>query len=171
MTLPDLHITGLYGLAQAVACFSPDLIISIGEADEADCARNAIGATRAHVIRAEFGDTFAGEPGAPTKAHLEQIASDIQIPPQRLLVHCAAGISRSPAVAAFVLARHADSLGLDAAKTAHDIARAVYACSPHIHPHPELLEMAEDLVAGYKGHLISSFEALRPKMPDIESVW
>jgi predicted protein tyrosine phosphatase len=73
---------------------------------------------------------------------------------ERVLVHCAAGISRSMA-AAFV------ALALDAAGREHEVATHLRRRAPHAHPNRRIVALADRLL-GYEGRLVAAREAMGP---------
>lgn len=100
----------------------PHLVVSITSSAD-DVARIPTSEHTREVVRLVFLDVGAGSPGAMTDADavrildaVERVASRID----RLVVHCDAGVSRSPAVA-LALARH---LGLDTTELERRFPRA-----------------------------------------------
>ncbi len=79
----------------------PHLIISITSAED-DVARIPAGPHTLELIRLSFLDVAEGQPGAMTEEHAMKIlaAFERHRPPlERVVLHCDAGVSRSPGVA------------------------------------------------------------------------
>ncbi len=103
-------------------------------------------------LRLEFEDSVAEADGGPSEADVArviQFAEQIRATPGGVLVHCQAGISRSSAAAAIVLAvllgpgREVEAL------------RRVYKSQPAARPNARMLELA-DIALGRSGALVQA---------------
>jgi predicted protein tyrosine phosphatase len=109
--MATLVIAGIYDLADKIAQHHPDLVISITDpdADEVDRAAKALAGYDGPVVKLAFHDIATTGAGAtlPTPAHLEavskRLAEHLPSGDGTILVHCAAGISRSPAIGLYAL--------------------------------------------------------------------
>lgn len=109
--------SGVFGLKADIGRFMPHMVISIGEKDEEASARAGLDSYRGPVLRLEFADLDRIYPGisyhAPSKSHFEALDAFLAQhanAQSRVLVHCHAGISRSPATAIYVQLRIAKTL-------------------------------------------------------------
>lgn len=102
------RVLGVDELEDTVIALSSRIVSILGPRDEVP---SALVNSRAPVLTLRFDDIVVPEPGStmPTKADLQRVfAFDKDADHRdRLLIHCAAGISRSPAVlVALLAARH-----------------------------------------------------------------
>lgn len=99
-------------------------------------------------------DARAAHPNMPTRDHVEQLVWFARRIKQgdEVLVHCAAGISRSSAAALTILAHKERHKDLPAARRA---IVGLLACKWLICPNPILVRHADD-VLGFKGNLVQA---------------
>lgn len=100
----------------------------------------------------EFDDVVGPRPGykPPTEADVRKIIKFGQHVTGTLLVHCAAGISRSPAAAIAVLAGREKCMTVEIARGIFD---HVLAARPMAIPNPLVIALA-DYVCGWNGMII-----------------
>lgn len=120
--MATLIIAGIYDLADQIAQHQPDLVISITDPtpDDIGRARRAMMRYGGPVVTLAFHDIDVPTKGyvAPDPSHLREVARAMKEHLPRdggtVLVHCAAGVSRSPAIGLFVLGYIASRRGLGA---------------------------------------------------------
>ena len=139
-------------------CADVTYLVSIGEPHEElpDGYENVRRRLRLH-----FADTVAGEL-SPTKEDVQRIielAETLRSSSGRILVHCAAGISRSSAAA---LIMHAVWLGTGRER---DALERVLAQRPIARPNRRMVELADELL-GRDGELVEVLGQL-PQVPVI----
>lgn len=102
------RVSGVYQLKHDIAFHHPDAIVSIGGKDEWDDAEPALRGFTGQICRLEFADIDMAMQGCipPFPNDLRRAADFIEALPQQfsVMVHCHAGISRSPAMAIFLAA-------------------------------------------------------------------
>lgn len=148
--LPLLRICALDELETVASAVHPDLIISITDPDPAERARAdgaiARGAPGAQVLRLEMHDICEPMEGctAPDAEMVEQAVTAAQhhLPSSdaRLLVHCHAGLSRSPSIALAALAGYAES---HSGITSTTLADAVQQAAPFAIYNAGILDLIE----------------------------
>ncbi len=110
-----------------------------------------------HHLRLEINDITSPEPDQilPERAHVERLIAFLEdARGQSLLIHCYAGISRSPAAALV-------SMALDAPGREETAADALRVAAPYAQPNRLLIELADDLL-GRAGRLVAALEAMGP---------
>jgi predicted protein tyrosine phosphatase len=126
--------------------------ISIGGAAERPAAGLAFVSRR---LRLVFEDELSSEAGGPSHSHIEQLiafARTVDLARGHVLIHCEAGISRSPAAAVIVL-RVVIGSGNEALIVSH-----VRQAREGARPNRRMLELA-DTILGTKGALVAALEA------------
>jgi predicted protein tyrosine phosphatase len=97
----------------------------------------------ARKLRLVFEDALSTAEGGPVVEDIERLiafARDVDLSRGKLLVHCAAGISRSSAAASIVLAVVLGP-GREPEAVAH-----VLRTHPHVRPNRRMLELADELL-------------------------
>jgi predicted protein tyrosine phosphatase len=121
-------------LPAAIECFSPDAVISI------ETPGHSIEEIKGceHLILAmhDTEDAFVHRAIAPDTDHIDAIETFLRLKPARLLTHCVAGLSRSPAVAIIAAVR--------SGRSSMDAARAIFNAVPHAQPNRLLLSLADE---------------------------
>lgn len=153
-------ICGVDDLDGVLGKHSPDLIVSIS--DPGDTA--VVPPSRATILQLSFHDINKIRPGmtAPARQHLSTGFDFLQAhwrgEDMRLLVHCQAGVSRSPAFAAALMAyAHSKILQLPVdAGHAQGIARVVSMSAPAMLPNQRILSAAEKILPEWRGLLGSA---------------
>lgn len=149
-----LYVCGLAGLERHAAALRPAGLVSLLPAREQP--PTPAGVPRDAHLRLEIDDIEAPLPGfvAPEASHVRALidfarAWDGERP---LLIHCAAGISRSTAAALAVLCARSGE--------AEDaLARRLRRAAPHASPNRRLIGLA-DAVMGRHGRLVAAVEAM-----------
>lgn len=137
MTPLTVTISGVHDLPDLT---DVDAVVSIRDPD--DGVPQAVQASGAQVFDLAFHDVL-GEPVdrdvLPEAWHLKRLARFLdEVQPSRMHVHCFYGVSRSAAVACFILGHmHPDW-------TDEEVLEAVLAVRPVAQPNPLLLALADD---------------------------
>ncbi len=134
-------------LCSPMRCAQFRYAVSIGVSPERPPAgwRNAV-----RRLRLEFEDTLSESEGGPGAADVERLlsfAQEVAAQPGGILVHCQAGISRSTAAAAIILA-----VVLGEGKEVEALAE-VYRVQPLARPNARMIELA-DAALGRRGALV-----------------
>jgi predicted protein tyrosine phosphatase len=121
-------------LSSAIERFDPDAVISIETPGYPVDDING----REHLILAmhDTEDALAHHLLVPDADHIDAIETFLKLKPARLLIHCVAGLSRSPAVAIIAATRFG--------RSSVDAARAVLNAVPHAQPNRLLLALADE---------------------------
>jgi predicted protein tyrosine phosphatase len=113
-------------------------------------------------LRLEIDDISTPVEGAvlPERPHVHRLIEFLRRWPgdEPLLIHCYAGISRSPAAALVALSLWQDEL---------EAARALRAAAPHAIPNARLIALADE-VLDRRGRLVAAREAMGPFLPASE---
>lgn len=156
-------VCGLQGLARCAAALRPSGLVSLVTAFEQPPTPTGLEPGR-H-FRLEIDDITEPLDGfvAPERHHVAGLVDflggwDREAP---LLIHCAAGISRSTAAALTALCLHSD--GEDEAELARHLRRA----APHASPNRRIVALADELM-GRGGRLVAAVEAMGPAEPALE---
>ncbi len=110
-----------------------------------------------HHLRVEINDITSPDPDQilPERAHVEQLVAFLEAARgQSLLIHCYAGISRSPAAALVAMVLDAPGREQAAALTLREAA-------PYAQPNRLLIELSDDLL-GRGGRLVAALDAMGP---------
>lgn len=104
------RVCGVYGLKQTIDQMEATAVVSIGAPEEWRDAEPALTPFTGQVCRLEFADVpvHIGNAVPPFPNDLRKAAAFLEELPRdaRVIVHCHAGISRSPAMAIFLAAWH-----------------------------------------------------------------
>lgn len=157
-----IHVCGLAGLAGHAAALGPEALVSLVAAEEQPPTPAGLAPER-H-LRLALDDIEMPLPGLvpPSEAHVaELLAFAAGWRAERpLLIHCAAGISRSTAAALACLCLHSNE---DEVALARRLRRA----APHAHPNRRIVALA-DARLGRAGRLVAAVEAMGPPVPALE---
>lgn len=110
---PEITIAGFQDL-ESLAGTAFTKVISIHDANEKESGRfeEKVRAyfPRAHVVFGYFTDKVNPVPEAPTERDIELLlqSSSTFTPEDKVLIHCRAGVSRSPAVGYAIVCQHTD---------------------------------------------------------------
>jgi predicted protein tyrosine phosphatase len=96
------------------------------------------------------------EPGAnaPARTHIEMLVSFLRSSPlgSSILIHCLAGVSRSPAAALIAMA-------LDAPGREREVARLLRAAAPFVDPNPLMIAVADEVLER-RGRLVAALASM-----------
>jgi|TARA_Y100000815_G_scaffold232353_1_gene223014 predicted protein tyrosine phosphatase len=151
---PELRICGISTLGGAITQFQPDVIISITDpfSDTAKEAEAVISKHKVPVVALHYHDSYYGYRGAERVSFemFEEVAQSLDThaahDAPKILVHCHAGMQRSPAMAIFALghiANRTDSLDADRARQIID---SVFLAAPHAEPDARTMDMGADML-------------------------
>lgn len=161
-----LALTSAWGRDRAVTEFRPNKLISIGNSgDELSAPRDI---PKSRHLRLEFDDII--EPRVnltvPDHRHVERLLEfgAAWNTNERLLIHCNAGQSRSPATAIVLLAQKNPARENDVVGMVRDRAH-------HIMPNRLLIALG-DCALGCNGRLIEAVARMRePTLRDFQNRW
>lgn len=158
----SIYVCGLAGLERHAAALEAEALVSVVAADEQP--PTPAGLAPGRHLRLALDDIEEPFPGLVAPA-AEHVAALVDFAggwrgDGPLLIHCAAGISRSTAAALACLCLHSDA---DEAALARRLRRA----APHAHPNRRLVALA-DTRLGREGRLIAAAEAMGPPAPLLE---
>jgi predicted protein tyrosine phosphatase len=93
---------------------------------------------------------------APARPHIETLVSFLRSSPPRssLLIHCMAGVSRSPAAALIAMA-------LDALGRERDVALLLRSAAPFVDPNRLMIRVADEVLER-KGRLVAALASMGP---------
>ena len=163
---PDraVYVCGLAGLAEHAAALRPAGLVSLVTAFEQPPTPRGV-AREAH-LRLEVDDIEAPIPGfaMPDEADVAALIDFLGAwrPERPLLMHCAAGVSRSTAAALVALCLHAE--GNERGDERGDermLAQRLRRAAPHAAPNRRIVALADRLL-GREGRLIAAVDALAP---------
>ncbi len=153
--VPRIHVCPLSKLAETVRVTGAQSLVTLIDKGTPVSRPSGIAAEEHLVV--VLSDIVAELEGhtLPAKAHVEKLLAFVRRWDQAapLLIHCWAGVSRSPAaafIAACALRPHRDEAG---------IARAVRANSPTATPNARLVAIA-DTMLGRNGRMIAAVEKI-----------
>lgn len=159
---PDraVYVCGLAGLAAHSAALRPAGVVSLVTAFEQPPTPRGV-AREAH-LRLEIDDIEAPIPGfnMPDRAHVAALVAFLEAwrPERPLIIHCAAGVSRSTAAALVALCLHAEE---HERRDERSLARRLRQAAPHAAPNRQIIAVADRLL-GREGRLVAAVEALPP---------
>ena len=145
----DMRLGGLKEIDRIARSWRPTHMLSL-----CPCERPPVRLTADRHLRVSMADVESTDlPGAPTAEHAAEILAFGRALPDgaRLLIHCAAGVSRSGAVALALLAQE---LPID------DAVAVLRQLRPEAHPNKLLLAYA-DAALGCDGRLLAPLVAIR----------
>lgn len=180
--MTELHICGVYGLEKSVAKARPDLIISITDPGGPDStsARETLEIFDLPTLHLSFHDVNSTLDGftAPAVSDAEKVfaAVDEHLPDDYgcLLVHCHAGVSRSPAIALLALAHIAQRKGEISRDDAFSMVHRMGVTAPYASPNSRILRIIERFMPD-GGRLISTevrrFKSLTQTRATVNNIW
>jgi len=148
--MANLYVCGLAEMPANVAELRPRYVVSLLQPDFQPETPAEI--DPAHHHRAVIDDIEDPLPGRilPGSSHIEALIAFLQQADRdaSMLIHCWAGISRSPATALVALALDAPGRELEAAQL---LRRA----APHVQPNPRVIALADEIL-GRGGALVEA---------------
>jgi predicted protein tyrosine phosphatase len=143
-------VCGVDHMPRAVAALGPKYVVSLLPPDQQPPTPPTI--APAHHHRVEIHDVTGpmGDAIVPTREHVATLVEFLRRcdPDAAVLIHCAAGISRSPAAALIALA-------LDHPGREDEAGRVLRSVAPHTMPNSLLLALADE-VLGRDGALLAA---------------
>jgi predicted protein tyrosine phosphatase len=107
-------------------------------------------------LRLLIDDVYEPRAGtnAPARRHIETLLSFLRSSPpgSSILIHCLAGVSRSPAAALIAMA-------LDAPGREHDVARVLRSAAPFVDPNRLMIQVADEVLVR-KGRLVAALRSM-----------
>ena len=165
-----LRICPLQALAHDISAFRPNYVISISDDDETR-------RTAAHILAMagvahydlQFHDIdrvlpgFTGASVPMMRNLLAALDRDLPEAPVRLLVHCHAGLSRSPAVAMIALAHFRARQGAFDDRAALEVVSTVYEACPQAIPNKRVMRIGQKLFGAEGALMAHEARALSPR--------
>ena len=165
----QLTITCLMGLRDAIRRTRPDLVISISDPDPESVSMvdRALAGYQGQVCRLVFHDVDRLFPGcvSPTPEGVRPavLAMRDLSAGHHVLLHCHAGLSRSPALAILGMAAIRQCHDRFDARGCEEIIRQVIAAAPLAMPNPRLLAIGEHLLGLPHGQLAGIGRSVRER--------
>jgi len=143
--MTEISITGIFVLERDIERFKPDFVLSITDRDGCDQEIALDVLAKAQVPYHHMG--FYDVPRLLNGCVPPSLPDMIELPdaPERLLVHCHAGVSRSPAVALIALAHLSARMGETSEEDGRRIAQQVFDAQPMSQPNKRILALAQQL--------------------------
>jgi predicted protein tyrosine phosphatase len=151
---PRICVCGLHDLPDVVAEVRPGRLISLLPAEDQPATPPTLeDADHLRVLIDDIGEPQAGLV-APARNHVEQLVAFLRVSPPdvSLVIHCMAGVSRSPAAALTALA-------IDAPGREREAAALLRKAAPFACPNPLLVALA-DAVLQRGGALVAAVDAI-----------
>jgi predicted protein tyrosine phosphatase len=159
--MPHMCVCGLDEMPEVVDQLRPDRLISLLPADDQPPTPTGIRATDHLRVLVDDIDRPATGATVPARAHVEQLVSFFRAGPRKsLVIHCLAGVSRSPAAALVALA-------LEAPGRETEAARLIRRAGPFVRPNRLIVELADEAL-GREGALVAALDAMGAADPWVE---
>lgn len=151
--MPRICVCGLDEMPGMVEKLRPGRLISLLPAqDQPRTPAHLRASDHLRILVDDIDEPWAG-PTVPARMHIKQLVSFLRVsPPSSMVIHCMAGVSRSPAAALIALALRAPGRELEAA-------RLVRKAGPFVRPNRLIVELA-DAALRRKGALVAALEAM-----------
>jgi predicted protein tyrosine phosphatase len=151
--MTDLKVISFMALEREVGRYKPDYVISVTDADDPNekLAKDILDKSGVPYHWMGFHDIDRVIDGyiAPSMPAIQGLISRMSLtfaaPPERILVHCTAGISRSPAVGMIALAHFSAMQGVTGAEAGRDIVRKTFKDHPWIDPNARVMAIARSI--------------------------
>jgi predicted protein tyrosine phosphatase len=154
-----IALSGLAGVSNALRDFQPVKLISLLDPPLMPATPDLI--ERKNHLKLELNDISAPTEGLilPNEEHIERLLAfgESWAPSERVLIHCWAGVSRSPAALLILLAQK--NPGRE-----EEMARLVRSRAPHIRPNRRLIELG-DRALGCQNRLTSAVRPMQETPP------
>lgn len=151
---PAICVCGVDEMPANVTRFRPSYLISLLQPHLQPQTPRGIHPDRHH--RVEIDDIVSPLPDLilPSRHHIDGLVAFLRRsePSGSLLIHCAAGVSRSPAAALIALVLDAPSREAQAAALLRSVA-------PHVHPNPLIISLG-DAALDRRGALVSAARSM-----------
>lgn len=182
--MTDVSICAIYELEHELRSWQPDYVISITDTGSAESAKafHLLGGTLdVPHVELHFHDVDRVTPGALAPSLpmfrdlMTRLEADLPEAPARLLVHCHAGLSRSPATAMLALASFRHRAGTLDETAAREIVDQVFTARPEAEPNMRILSIGERLFRGpgeaMADAVLERQEAVRGPAPSPRNIW
>jgi predicted protein tyrosine phosphatase len=153
---PQIYVCSLDEMPTQVRRLRPGRLISLlPDREQPSCPREIATSNHLRVIVRDCDNPDDG-PDAPARHHIQTLVEFVRATPPdaSILIHCLAGISRSPAAALIAMV-------LDAPGREHDAALHMRTIAPHALPNRLMVALADDLL-GRSGALVAATAAMGP---------
>jgi predicted protein tyrosine phosphatase len=156
MGMPHIYVCGLDDVSECVQRFRPARLISLLPASEQPATPHLV-APGDH-LRIAVDDIAEPKPGAtaPDRVHVDTLINFLRTSPLQgsILIHCLAGMSRSPAAALIAMV-------LDAPGCEREAAKVLREAAPFAEPNRLLIRLADEALAR-GGRLVAARDAMGP---------
>ncbi|MDE2228757.1 MAG: dual specificity protein phosphatase family protein [Alphaproteobacteria bacterium] len=155
-----IALSGLAGVKNALCDFQPVKLVSLLDAPLMPATPDLI--KQENHLKLELNDISDPTEGLilPNEEHVDRLLAfgkNWTPPSERLLIHCWAGVSRSPAALLILLVQK--NPGREA-----DMVMLVRSRAPHIRPNPRLIELG-DRALGCQNRLTSAARSMQETPP------
>jgi predicted protein tyrosine phosphatase len=152
--MPQIWVCGLDDMEDLVERVRPRRLISLLPAGDQPPTPLLVRPADHLRVLVDDVDHPRAEWSAPDRSHVEELIGFLQASPPRasIVIHCLAGVSRSPAAALVALALEAPGRELDAA-------RALRRAAPFASPNRLIVQLA-DTALERRGALLEALEAM-----------
>jgi predicted protein tyrosine phosphatase len=151
-----IYVCGIDEMADRVEELRPARLVSLLPDEQQP--ETPLGFDSALHLRVAIDDVDRPEPGwiAPTRTHMVELMRFLRAAPpeESILLHCLAGVSRSPAAALIALT-------LSAPGREDEAALLLRGAAPFADPNRLMIEIADD-VLGRGGRLVAARDAMAP---------
>lgn len=153
---PQIVVCALAEMSRHVCRLRPGRLVSLLPAEEQPPTPPLVHPSdhlRLHIN--DYNNPSDG-PNAPTRHHIETLTRFLFATPTKasILIHCLAGVSRSPAAALIAMV-------LEAPEREHEAALHLRRIAPFVMPNRLMIELADD-VLGRTGALVAALDAMGP---------
>jgi predicted protein tyrosine phosphatase len=156
--MPRICVCGLDEMPGMVEKLRPGRLISLLPTEDQPCTPAHVRASdHLRLLLDDIDEPWAG-PTVPARTHIRQLVSFLRASPRTsMVIHCLAGVSRSPAAALIALALEAPGREVEAA-------RRLRKAGPFVRPNRLMVELA-DVALRRRGALVAALEAMgKPDM-------
>ena len=149
-----IFVCGLDEMPDCVAELRPARLISLLPPEEQPPTPLQIASSYHLRLLIDDVDEPAAGANAPARSHIEALISFLRSSPPRssILIHCLAGVSRSPAAALIAMA-------LDAPGRERDVAQLLRAAAPFADPNRLMIELADEILER-RGSLVAALASM-----------
>ncbi|KKN90501.1 hypothetical protein LCGC14_0228700 [marine sediment metagenome] len=181
--MTQISITGIFVLDRDIEEFKPDFVLSITDLDGCDqeIALDVLAKAAVPYHHMGFYDVprllnGCVPPNLPDMTDMMAVLDyELPVAPERIMVHCHAGVSRSPAVALIALAHLSTRAGKSSPEEGRRIARQVFEAQPMSQPNKRILDLAQQLFGEMGEAMVLEGIKLREECDygqvDVENIW
>lgn len=149
-----IFVCGLDEMPHCVAELRPARLISLlPPQEQPPTPRQIASSDHLRLLIDDVDEPGAGA-NAPARPHIETLVSFLRSSPlgPSILIHCLAGVSRSPAAALIAMA-------LDAPGREREVARLLRSAAPFVDPNPLMIQVADEVLER-RGRLVAALASM-----------